>query len=431
MCREAAEELAGGASAASDPGLVYLENVPRQRHRIALRAAVAAHIIVCARSGGRSLALAPPAKFSAASRQPSTRALSHRHAHPHRFDVCRRSCFNHRHNRIRFPWQPQANTFLPANVPPICNGDASLFPQEERIEDDMKRSLVTRGILFSLALALLPAAAFASEAFILNIPLRFNANQETGEVRFALDLSAPPAGSQLVVNGNITLNLGDTKPVGPIRSASMPVPAIPSSSSISRSPTSAPTSVPAAVRWRRTSPCASSAPRMSSPTASPPMSSPRRPWSARRPPSAPPTRRPISSRTMTASPPPSMLSTAAACRSTWCSCSTSRGASPTCRPTPSPAPPKCRSSSRPPRPSSPNGSSSTRRPSTVRSGRTTGWRWSSSTMPPSPRPCPAPTLRPTSSSAGAPPTPGRTSSTRSIPSPPAAPPPSAAASTRG
>jgi hypothetical protein len=84
------------------------------------------------------------------------------------------------------------------------------LPQEGRIEDDMKRSLVTLGILFSLTLALFPAAAFASEAFILNIPLRFNANQETGEVRFALDLSAPPAGSQLVVNGNITLSLGDT-----------------------------------------------------------------------------------------------------------------------------------------------------------------------------------------------------------------------------
>jgi hypothetical protein len=78
----------------------------------------------------------------------------------------------------------------------------------------MKRAIVTLGILFSLTLALFPATAVASEAFILNIPLRFNANQETGEVRFALDLSAPPAGSQLVVNGNLTLNLGDTQAVG-------------------------------------------------------------------------------------------------------------------------------------------------------------------------------------------------------------------------
>jgi len=72
----------------------------------------------------------------------------------------------------------------------------------------MKR---TKAILLSLTFAL-PAAA--SESFLLNIPLRFNAQQETGEVRIVLGLDAAPAGSQLVVNGSTTLNLGDTASVG-------------------------------------------------------------------------------------------------------------------------------------------------------------------------------------------------------------------------
>jgi hypothetical protein len=37
--------------------------------------------------------------------------------------------------------------------------------------------------------------------------------QETGEVRITLTLNAAPAGSQLVVKGNVTLNLGDTQTV--------------------------------------------------------------------------------------------------------------------------------------------------------------------------------------------------------------------------
>jgi hypothetical protein len=59
--------------------------------------------------------------------------------------------------------------------------------------------------MFALALPL-----FASESFTLNIPLRFNASQETGEVRITLALSAAPAGAQLVVDNSTTLNLGDT-----------------------------------------------------------------------------------------------------------------------------------------------------------------------------------------------------------------------------
>jgi opacity protein-like surface antigen len=68
-------------------------------------------------------------------------------------------------------------------------------------------------ILFFLALAI-SSAAQASESFTLNVPVRFNANQETGEVRVTLGLNASPAGAQLVVNGSTTLNLGDTILVG-------------------------------------------------------------------------------------------------------------------------------------------------------------------------------------------------------------------------
>ncbi|HXH90566.1 MAG TPA: vWA domain-containing protein [Thermoanaerobaculia bacterium] len=67
-----------------------------------------------------------------------------------------------------------------------------------------------RAVALLFASVLLPAAAFASESFILNIPQRFDASQEIGEVRIVLGLSAAPAGSQLVVNGAPPLNLGDT-----------------------------------------------------------------------------------------------------------------------------------------------------------------------------------------------------------------------------
>lgn len=73
----------------------------------------------------------------------------------------------------------------------------------------MKRS----AILVPLLVLMLAAPAIASEAFTLDIPLRGNAQQETGEVRVTLTLSAAPAGAQLVVNGAATLNLGDTQTV--------------------------------------------------------------------------------------------------------------------------------------------------------------------------------------------------------------------------
>jgi hypothetical protein len=75
----------------------------------------------------------------------------------------------------------------------------------------MKRTIVILGSVLCFALV---SRAVASESFTLNIPIRGNANQETGEVRIALGLNAPPAGAQLVVNGNTTLNLGDTTMVG-------------------------------------------------------------------------------------------------------------------------------------------------------------------------------------------------------------------------
>jgi hypothetical protein len=78
----------------------------------------------------------------------------------------------------------------------------------------MKRT--TAGLVSVLcglfALSSLPA--FADESFTLDIPTRGNPQQETGEVRLTLTLNAAPAGSQLVVNGNVTLNLGETKQTG-------------------------------------------------------------------------------------------------------------------------------------------------------------------------------------------------------------------------
>ena len=71
---------------------------------------------------------------------------------------------------------------------------------------------VLRTILF-VTFALIPATAFASVSFILNIPQRQDASQETGEVRILIGLGGASAGSQLVVNGTATLNLGDTQMV--------------------------------------------------------------------------------------------------------------------------------------------------------------------------------------------------------------------------
>ncbi len=67
-------------------------------------------------------------------------------------------------------------------------------------------------ILIALAL-LMAVPCFASESFTLDIPIRGVPNQETGKVKVQLTLNASPAGSQLVVNGATTLNLGDTKMV--------------------------------------------------------------------------------------------------------------------------------------------------------------------------------------------------------------------------
>ncbi|MEA2165638.1 MAG: hypothetical protein QOK37_3765 [Thermoanaerobaculia bacterium] len=78
----------------------------------------------------------------------------------------------------------------------------------------MKRTAAVLRTIFCFALLMIGAQASASESFTLNIPQRFDASQETGEVRILLGLSAAPAGSQLVVNNSATLNLGDTQMIG-------------------------------------------------------------------------------------------------------------------------------------------------------------------------------------------------------------------------
>jgi hypothetical protein len=77
----------------------------------------------------------------------------------------------------------------------------------------MKRTTAAVVVFLCAVFAVQSMPANASESFTLNIPLRGNPQQETGEVRITLTLNAAPAGSQLVVNGNVTLNLGDTQTV--------------------------------------------------------------------------------------------------------------------------------------------------------------------------------------------------------------------------
>lgn len=60
---------------------------------------------------------------------------------------------------------------------------------------------------------LLALPGIASESFTLTIPQRFDPSQESGEVRVRLSLSADPTGSQLVVGGATTINLGATQTV--------------------------------------------------------------------------------------------------------------------------------------------------------------------------------------------------------------------------
>src|SRR3954451_14876418 len=87
-----------------------------------------------------------------------------------------------------------------ASQPPVELG-STLLPRGKEV---MKR------ILLVVLVCLLPLSAWASESFILDIPLRFNTQQETGDAKVLLELSAAPTGSQLVVNNGTTLNLGDT-----------------------------------------------------------------------------------------------------------------------------------------------------------------------------------------------------------------------------
>ena len=65
----------------------------------------------------------------------------------------------------------------------------------------MRRLLVC--LVLSLGLS-------ADEAFLLQVPLRENPTQQTGEVRVTLTLDGDPAGAQLEVNGAETVTLGQT-----------------------------------------------------------------------------------------------------------------------------------------------------------------------------------------------------------------------------
>jgi von Willebrand factor type A domain len=77
----------------------------------------------------------------------------------------------------------------------------------------MKRTTAALVTVLCVAFALSSVPAVASESFTLDIPIRGNPQQETGQVLITLELNAASAGAQLVVNGNTTLNLGDTKTV--------------------------------------------------------------------------------------------------------------------------------------------------------------------------------------------------------------------------
>src|SRR5258706_2855270 len=77
----------------------------------------------------------------------------------------------------------------------------------------MKRTTAALVSVLCAVFVLHSFPASASESFTLNIPLRFNPQQETGGVRITVTLNGARAGSQLVVNGNVTLNLGDTQTV--------------------------------------------------------------------------------------------------------------------------------------------------------------------------------------------------------------------------
>jgi hypothetical protein len=72
----------------------------------------------------------------------------------------------------------------------------------------MKRLAVLSTILFCLA-----SSAAATESFTLSIPQGEDFMRQIGEVRITLGLSAAPAGSQLVIGGTATINLGQTMTV--------------------------------------------------------------------------------------------------------------------------------------------------------------------------------------------------------------------------
>ncbi|HEV2720083.1 MAG TPA: vWA domain-containing protein [Thermoanaerobaculia bacterium] len=65
----------------------------------------------------------------------------------------------------------------------------------------------------ALLFLLIAVSAVADESWLLDIPVRGIPDQETGQVRLVMGLSAAPSGAQLIVNGTTTLNLGGSATV--------------------------------------------------------------------------------------------------------------------------------------------------------------------------------------------------------------------------
>src|SRR5258707_11093806 len=90
-----------------------------------------------------------------------------------------------------FGWPGRPTSSSRAEIP---RRSRRIDGQSLRGNDVMKRTTPILGALVCFALV---QPAVASESFILNIPVRGNANQETGEVRIALGFNAAPADAQL------------------------------------------------------------------------------------------------------------------------------------------------------------------------------------------------------------------------------------------
>ena len=240
----------------------------------------------------------------------------------------------------------------------------------------MKRTTL---LLFCFAFA---TAVLGDESFTLNIPPRFNAQQEIGEVRILLTVSAATAGAQLLVNGTSTINLGSTSTVAgdsvtfeaaagnAVRIVYRPLSNF--TGNFCAGNVTMEKNIP--LRFIGAQDIVSY--RMSTYIVGAPSRNARKYRSGRT------TSRPRFCRPVTASHPISTRSTKAGCSSTWWSCSTSPAAWPACRRARSRDRRKRRSSA-PPRPrSSRSGVRSTRTRKASTSRRTASASSSSTPSPP-------------------------------------------------